>query len=277
MANNCHILIGDRGRIARRVLAILVVAVLFVTSWFVAGPQVVRAYAAFVPVAGLMFAVELTAEARHKLSKRERWYLRRAPVGKIFSWPRVCAVLLNVSIAASAFLVLLQTRHPSGMGMSVLRLAAGLAVFYALVALVFEVGSLCCLLAGYSLPVLHRTPIAARSVGEFWGQRWNIIVSAWLRTFVFWPLARRGIAGIGVFCCFLVSGVFHAWPMLVALGTAAALSTMAFFVIQGVAVLAENRLNIHTWPNAVARAWTLVILLVSSPLLSDPGLRLFGF
>jgi hypothetical protein len=64
---------------------------------------------------------------------------------------------------------------------------------------------------------------------------------------------------------------------LVGLGTFAALSTVVFFVIQGVVVLVESRLRIHTWPVALARAWTLVILLASSPLYIDPGLRLFGF
>jgi predicted ABC-type sugar transport system permease subunit len=114
-------------------------------------------------------------------------------------------------------------------------------------------------------------------VGEFWGQRWNIITSAWHRAFIFWPLARRRCAGVGVFCCFLVSGALHAWPMLVALGPVAALRTVVFFVLQGVAVLAESRLRIHTWPVALARVWTLVILLASSPLYIDPVLRLFGF
>ncbi len=161
--------------------------------------------------------------------------------------------------------------------MSLLRLTAGVAILYALAALVFEVAALCFGLAGYSLPLMHRTPVAARSVGEFWGRRWNIITSAWLRTFIYWPLARRRFAGVGVFGCFLVSGAFHGWPMLVALDACAALSTVGFFAIQGVVVLAENRLSIHTWPVALARAWTLVILLTSSPLFIDPGLRLFGF
>jgi hypothetical protein len=257
--------------------AALVVAVLFVASWFVSGSQVTRAVAAFVPVAALMFAVELTAEAGQKLSKRECWYLRRASLGKIWSWRRVWIVLLNAAIGSSAFLILLQTRHPSSTGMSLLRLAVGVALLYATAGLVFEVGGLCFLLMGYSLPIMHREPIAARSVGEFWGQRWNRIVSAWLRTFIFLPLARRRGVGMGALGSFFVSGALHGWPMLAALGTSAALSTMAFFIIQGFFVMAENRLAIHNWPVAMARAWTLIILLASSPLYIDPGLRLFGF
>jgi hypothetical protein len=102
-------------------------------------------------------------------------------------------------------------------------------------------------------------------------------VSAWLRTFIFLPLARRRVVGVGVLCSFFVSGALHGWPMLAALGTSAALSTIAFFTVQGFFVLVENRLAIHNWPVVIGRAWTMMILLVSSPLYIDPGLRLFGF
>jgi hypothetical protein len=258
-------------------LAALVVTALFVTSWFAPGTQVTRAVVAFIPVAVLMVAVELTAEAGQKLSKRECWHLCRASVRSIRPWRRVWIVLLNVAIASSAFLILLQTRPPSSTAMSLLRLAAGVALLHATAALVFEVASLWFLLMGYSLPMMHRNPIAARSVGEFWGQRWNRIVSAWLRTFIFLPLARRRAFRMGVLCSFFVSGALHGWPMLAALGISAALSTTAFFNIQGFFVLAENRLAIHNWPVAVARVWTVITLLTSSPLYIDPALRLFGF
>jgi hypothetical protein len=64
--------------------------------------------------------------------------------------------------------------------------------------------------------------------------------------------------------------------MLVALGPFAALSTIVFFVFQGGVVWAERRLRLHTWPVALARAWTLVMLLASCPLYILPALRLFG-
>ena len=255
----------------------LFVVLLFVASWFVPGPQIARAIAGFVPVAALMFAVEFNADANRKLSNHECWRIRRARLSGVLAWRKIWMVLLNLFIASSAFLTLLQTRHPNSTGSSLLRLAAGVALLYASAALIFELSALGFQMAGYSLPLMHRSPIAARSVSEFWGQRWNRIVSAWLRAFIFRPVARRRHAGVAVVCSFLVSGVFHGWPMLVALGTAAALSTVVFFTIQAVFVLVENRLRIHTWPHALARAWTLAVLLVSSPLLIDPGLRLFGF
>jgi len=188
MALNCsQVAIGDSRRRVMRICAAVFVVGLFVASWFVSGTQVTRAIFAFVAVASLMLAVELTTEGRQKLSRRERWRIR-PQVGKVQLLPAIGHVLLNVLIALSAFLTLLQTRHPSSSTMELLRLAAGVALLYALAALVFEILGLCFLVAGYSLPLMHRTPIAARSVGEFWGQRWNIIVSAWLRTFIFRPI-----------------------------------------------------------------------------------------
>ena len=261
----------------RRMLAAPVVGGLFVVSWFMPGTPIARALVALVAVASLMFTVELTADAGQKLLRREFWRIRRAPVGEGLAWRSFWVVLLNVFIISSAFWMLLDMQHPSSAGLSLLRLTAGAAILYAGGTLVFEFGRLCCLLAGYSLPLMHRTPIAARSVREFWGRRWNIITGAWFRAFIFWPLARRRFAGAGVLCCFVVSGALHAWPMFVGLGIVAALSTLTFFIIQGGVVLAESRLRIHTWPVSTARAWTLGILLASSPLYIDPCLRLFGF
>ena len=256
----------------------LFVVGLFVASWLlrVPGNALVSGIVAFVPVIVLMVSVELLADADSRLSNSERWRIRRAQAGSALLWRRVWPVLLSIIIGTAALLTLSQTRHSVGIAMSVLRLAAGVALLYALAGFIFEACALCFLTAGYSLPLMHRAPIAARSVGDFWAQRWNMVVSAWFRTFVFWPLARRRFARIGVLCCFAVSGFLHAWPMLVALGASAALSTMAFFLLHGLFVLIENRLRVDRWPIAAARVWTLLILLASSPLYIDPGLRLFG-
>lgn len=153
---------------------------------------------------------------------------------------------------------------------------AGTALLYAAAGFIFESVSLGCRLLGYSAPAMHRTPLFARSLGEFWARRWNIAVSAWLHTHVFRPAGGRGYARAGILCAFAASGVFHAWPMFAALGVAASVSTMAFFLIQGVFVLIEGWLSIHTWPVALARAWTIGIILGFSPLFIDPGLRAFG-
>ncbi|HLX68224.1 MAG TPA: MBOAT family protein [Verrucomicrobiae bacterium] len=238
--------------------------------------QIARAYMALMGVGVVMFAAEFAAAPGRKIFRRTRWRLRPVSTGERLLLDSVWRALLGAFIAITGLLIALQTRHPSNIAMEITRLAAGVAILYGAADFVFAACSLGALAAGYSSPLLHRTPIAARSVGEFWGQRWNMIVSAWLRTFVFLPTARVAGVGLGLFCCFIVSGIFHAGPMWVALGRSAALTTMAFFLIQGVFVLAENRLHIRAWPIPIARAWTLLIVLGTSPLFIDPALRLFG-
>jgi D-alanyl-lipoteichoic acid acyltransferase DltB (MBOAT superfamily) len=173
-------------------------------------------------------------------------------------------------------MILLHLRNSNGLTRELLRLGAGVALIYAWVAIISTVIGLLFLAAGYSLPELHRHPIAARSVVEFWARRWNIVVSAWLHAFVFLPLARRRRNTLGILLAFGVSGAMHGWLVLFALGRWAAFTTVLFFMIQGVVVIVENRLRIQTWPIVAARAWTMIILLGSSPLFIDPGLRLFG-
>src|ERR1700744_5657944 len=137
----------NRRRRILRMWAAVVVAGLFVASWFVPGTQIGRAIAAFVAVAFLMFIVEFTTDAGHKLSRRERWRVRRTPISGVMLWRSVWLVLLNVSIILFAFLTLLQTRHPSSIVMSLLRLTAGVALLYGAGALVFEGAALCFRLA----------------------------------------------------------------------------------------------------------------------------------
>ena len=121
---------------------------------------------------------------------------------------------------------------------------------------------------------IQETPIAARSLRDFWGKRWNRPVSAWLHRFFFLPLARQHRPDLGLCCAYLVSGAIHAWLAWVALGAFAAFGMAVFFGLQGVFILAEDRLQVHAWPVPLARAWTLTLLLATSPLIIDPYLRI---
>ncbi len=92
--------------------------------------------------------------------------------------------------------------------------------------------------------------------------------------FVFLPLARQHRPDLGLFCAYLVSGAIHAWLTWVALGAFAAFGMAAFFGLQAVFILAEDRLQVRAWPVPLARAWTLTILLATSPLIIGPYLRM---
>ncbi len=63
------------------------------------------------------------------------------------------------------------------------------------------------ILAGRIPGSIHRSPLRARSVGDFWGSRWNIWMRDCLYTFVFSPLRRRQHLALAT--VFLVSGMIH--------------------------------------------------------------------
>jgi hypothetical protein len=269
---------SEKCRRVFRTCGALPLAALFIASWYLPRREdiLTRYLIAFAPIAVLMFGAELAAEPNRKLTRSGRWRIGRTRAGGMALLRQLAGVVLHGLITVVGFVVLLRAHHPGSVTMGVIRLAAGTTLLYAAASFIFGSCGLGALLLGYSLPSMHRTPLFARSLSEFWARRWNIAVSAWLHNFVFRPLAGRGYARAGIAGCFVVSGLFHAWPMLAALGTTAALSTMAFFLIQGALVLVEKRLRVHTWPVALARVWTLTILLASSPLIIDPGLRVFG-
>jgi membrane bound O-acyltransferase family protein len=276
LPKSAQILTETRPLNNQRLFAAVMVIGLFVASCFGTGKPAARALLAFIPVVALIVTVEFTADAGSNLRNRERWRIRRAPMSKGRLWCGAINILCPATVVWIALLILLHPRMSNDLTRELLRLAAGVALLYAVAAIIAAAVALLFMTAGYSLSPVHRHPLAARSVEEFWARRWNILVSAWLHAFIFLPLARRRRYSLGIMLAFLVSGAFHGWPIFFALGTWAAFTTALFFVIHGMVVLAENRFRIQTWPVPVARAWTVIIILGTSPLFIDPGLRLFG-
>jgi hypothetical protein len=81
----------------------------------------------------------------------------------------------------------------------------------------FQIGALGAL--GYSLPERYRYPFLARSPADFW-RRWNTYIGAWLKRYVFVPLARTlarsasvamraASRPFGVAATLLAIGVYH--------------------------------------------------------------------
>jgi hypothetical protein len=126
---------------------------------------------------------------------------------------------------------------------------------------------------GTALRTLHRAPLRAVTLREFWGRRWNRVVQAWLSEHAFVPVARRHGAAAGTLAAFGASAVLHAYLLLAALGPGAAAAWGTFFVIHGGLVLAEARLGVARWRPPLARAWTLGALAVTAPLFVEPMLR----
>lgn len=196
----------------------------------------------------------------------------RAESGKPLPWHRALAHLALDVLGCGAAILTLRHLTPAHY---VCRWAVGVVFLYASVDLLLEgVPRFCFSVAGASMNTLHRNPILASSLREFWGRRWNRIVSGWLNAFIFLPLARRHRPGLGLTCAFLMSAAMHAW-LVVGLGAFAVLSMGMFFGLQSLFIWVEDHLCVNAWPAPLARVWTAIVLLGLSPLIVVPLLGSF--
>jgi hypothetical protein len=87
-------------------------------------------------------------------------------------------------------------------------------------------------------PIMH-WPIAARSVGDFWGRRWNLAFRQLAHQFVYLPLANHlGVTG-AMMVSFLVSGLLHDLVISLPAGGGYGLPTV-YFLLQAVGLQIEH-------------------------------------
>lgn len=130
--------------------------------------------------------------------------------------------------------------------------------------------------AGLAIRPLQDSPIRSRTLGEFWGRRWNREVGGLLFRWCFRPLARRGHAGLGLAWAFTFSGLLHAVAVLAAMAWKDALTVQLFFMLHGALVAAERVVGVSRWPAWAAHAWVVAAFALTAPLFIEPSLRLFG-
>lgn len=126
---------------------------------------------------------------------------------------------------------------------------------------------------GFAVEKFWDCPVAATTVGEFWGQRWNRLVSGLLREVIFLPLARRVGARLALFGVFLYSGFYHeAVSFLVDAGYG---GPMLYFLIQYAGVAIETvrpvrrALQARPW---VGWVWTFAVVVLPLGLFLHPKL-----
>jgi D-alanyl-lipoteichoic acid acyltransferase DltB (MBOAT superfamily) len=127
--------------------------------------------------------------------------------------------------------------------------------------------------AGFRLPPLHRDPILARTLAEFWARRWNLTVHRMLRCHFYRPVVARFGPNHGVLVAFAASSLLHFWLFLPVLGVAYAMSAAAFFLLHGALVLAERKLAVHRWRRSAQHLWTATHLVLTGPLIVGPLVR----
>jgi hypothetical protein len=148
--------------------------------------------------------------------------------------------------------------------------AVDLVLVFAGIGLLVHFG-VCDVLAGFwrargvAVGRLFVNPAASRSLGEFWGRRWNLAFHVVARDYVFKPVARRWGGAAGILATFLFSGILHEILLSVPAGGGYGLPT-GYFVLHGLLVLAERRWRIEH------RAWALFWILAPAPMLFHPWL-----
>lgn len=185
--------------------------------------------------------------------------------------PRPFAVQTKTTVVFVSLLVWGALKMALGAGLMAVRTgvpAVDVVLVFVSIGLMVHFG-LCDVLAGFwrarGVPVerLFVNPAASRSLGEFWGRRWNLAFHAVARESVFKPIARRWGVVAATLGTFFFSGLLHELLLSVPVGGGYGLPT-AYFLLHGLLVLAERRWSIQ------GRVWTLFWVLAPAPMLFHP-------
>jgi alginate O-acetyltransferase complex protein AlgI len=115
-------------------------------------------------------------------------------------------------------------------------------------------------------------PIAATSVSDFWGRRWNLAFRDLTHRFLFRPLTPLFGARGAVLAGFVFSGLVHDFVISLSARGGYGLPTL-FFLISGLAMFAERgRLGRMLGLGRGWRGWlfTALTILAPAPLLFHP-------
>ncbi|KAJ0970981.1 hypothetical protein J5N97_018940 [Dioscorea zingiberensis] len=120
---------------------------------------------------------------------------------------------------------------------------------------------------GLDLEPQFNSPFGATSLEDYWGRRWNLMVTSILRPTVYNPVrARFGVAA-GVLATFLVSGVMHELMAYYFTSEAPTWEATCYFLLHGVCLVGEKWVKgltgVRLTP-VVSGALTMVFMLVTS-------------
>ncbi len=128
-------------------------------------------------------------------------------------------------------------------------------------------------LLGVNVQSLFKKPATALSISEFWGKRWNIAFVEMTTLLIFRPLKQQYGNATAIICVFIFSGLLHELALSVPVNSGYGLPAL-YFLLQGIMVLVETRLNnkgTRLFKNiAACRLWTIFWLVAPAPLLFHP-------
>jgi hypothetical protein len=124
---------------------------------------------------------------------------------------------------------------------------------------------------GFPVDKPFDNPAAATSLRDFWGRRWNRIMSGMLRDLLFIPLARHVGVVLAAAAVFAYSGVVHEFVSVLARSGYG--GPTLYFLIQGAGFLFEGtRLGRRFLVGSpvVGRCWTALVVLAPVALVVPP-------
>lgn len=129
----------------------------------------------------------------------------------------------------------------------------------------FHLLSLAWRTVGVDAEPIMRQPLAAQSLGDFWGRRWNLAFNQIAERFVFQPCTRKfGVALAGL-AAFVASGVIHEFVISLPAGAGWGLP-MAYFFAQGLgAVFERSRIGRRLGLRRGWRGRTFTLFVVAAP------------
>lgn len=120
---------------------------------------------------------------------------------------------------------------------------------------------------GRAVEPLMKNPIAAGSLADFWGRRWNTAFRDGMNLLVFRPVAMRRGVRRAHWLVFLFSGLLHEAVISLPAGAGWGGPT-TYFLLQALGMDLSRRLHLREgW---VCRVWTLVFLILPAGLLFHP-------
>jgi hypothetical protein len=125
---------------------------------------------------------------------------------------------------------------------------------------------------GVNAAPIMNCPVAARSLAEFWGRRWNLAFRDLSHRFLFRPLARQMPPAVALLAGFVVSGLVHDLVISVPAQGGWGGPTL-YFTFQGVAILLERSIAGRRWGLGHGRrgwCFTAAVVILPSPLLFHP-------
>jgi len=128
---------------------------------------------------------------------------------------------------------------------------------------------------GVAVEPLMRSPVQARSLRDFWGQRWNRGFRDFAHAFVFRPLAARYAIAPATWAVFLFSGLVHDVVISLPAGAGYGLPT-CYFALQAVGMRLE-RTNIGRQIGlnnpVIARVFAAAVIVMPMPILFHHAFR----